>query len=203
MSVAFLFHCFGLVEGTPPVFLFVCHTGFSVMRHGSRQRLSLGQQVLCSRELIRLQLASRYSACLCTPVPVWDGGGKALMDQNIDTRILFKCIHGLTLSLRRKEKKNLFCNKSLRWWTKTLTQEFLSACYFNPLSSEKQNLVSFWLMHIMLYIIMHRTHYKSNYKRGATALCDGMCTLKTTNVYIFDYRCRKINNDDIFIAPEI
>lgn len=104
MSVAFLFYCFGLVEGTPPVFLFVCHTGFSVMRHGSRQRLSLGQQVLCSRELIRLQLASRYSACLCTPVPVWDGGGKALMDQNIDTRILFKCIHGLTLSLRRKEK---------------------------------------------------------------------------------------------------
>lgn len=86
-------------------FLFVCHTGFSVMRHGSRQRLSLGQQVLCSRELIRLQLASRYSACLCTPVPVWDGGGEALMDQNIDTRILFKCIHGLTLSLRRKEKK--------------------------------------------------------------------------------------------------
>lgn len=137
MSVAFLFHCFGLVEGTPPVFLFVCHTGFSVMRHGSRQRLSLGQQVLCSRELIRLQLASRYSACLCTPVPVWDGGGKALMDQNIDTRILFKCIHGLTLSLRRKEKKNLFCNKSLRWWTKTLTQEFLSACYFNPLSLRK------------------------------------------------------------------
>lgn len=105
MSVAFLFYCFGLVEGTPPVFLFVCHTGFSVMRHGSRQRLSLGQQVLCSRELIRLQLASRYSACMCTPVPVWDGGGKALMDQNIDTRILFKCIHGLTLSLRRKEKK--------------------------------------------------------------------------------------------------
>lgn len=48
---------------------------------------------------------------------------------------------------------------------------------------------------------MHRTHYKSNYKRGATALCDGMCTLKTTDVYIFDYRCRKINNDDIFIAP--
>lgn len=117
-------------------FLFVCHTGFSVMRHGSRQRLSLGQQVLCSRELIRLQLASRHSACLCTPVPVWDGGGKALMDQNIDTRILFKCIHGLTLSLRRKEK-NLFCNKSLRWWTKTLTQEFLSACYFNPLSLRK------------------------------------------------------------------
>lgn len=109
MSVAFLFHCFVLVEGTPPVFLFVCHTGFSVMRHGSRQRLSLGQQVLCSRELIRLQLASRYSACLCTPVPVWDGGGKALMDQNIDTRILFKCMHGLINPLPKTKGKIKLC----------------------------------------------------------------------------------------------
>lgn len=92
MSVAFLFHCFGLVEGTPPVFLFVCHTGFSVMRHGSRQRLSLGQQVLCSRELIRLQLASRYSACLCMPVPVWDGGGKALMDQTLTQEFFLSAI---------------------------------------------------------------------------------------------------------------
>lgn len=111
MSVAFFVLLFWIGGRDPACFFVRLSHWFSVMRHGSRQRLSLGQQVLCSRELIRLQLASRYSACLCTPVPVWDGGGNALMDQNIDTRILFKCIHGLTLSLRRKEKKTCFATK--------------------------------------------------------------------------------------------
>lgn len=83
----FLFYCFGLEEGTPPVLLFVCHWVF-VMRHGSRQRLSLGHRVLCSKDLTRLQLGFTLKRVLVHVRASLRRGREALMDQNIDTRIL-------------------------------------------------------------------------------------------------------------------
>lgn len=64
-------------------------------------------------------------------------------------------------------------------------------------------MVFFWLMYIRVYIIMYWIYYKFNYKWGVIVFCDGMCIFKIIDVYIFDYRCWKINNDDIFIVFEI
>lgn len=89
MSGAFFF-CFIVLDWRKGPRLFYCSsvTGFFVMRHGSRQRLSLGHRVLCSKDLTRLQLGITLQRVLVHARASLRRGREALMDQNIDTRIL-------------------------------------------------------------------------------------------------------------------